>query len=353
MAASVIDGRYVIRGVLSPMGGGGQVFEVEDIHEHDIVVLKVLSSVPTGNPWQEAQILRHLSDPHILPIRNAAVASGVPYIVTEWATHGTLQTRLGTGGGLGCGVDEVVRWMSQAALGIARAHDRRLLHNDIKPANLFLNAEGEVLVGDFGGASWIPPGATHTAPLQATAETVAPEIAAGWPAPATASFVSDVYSLGATAFWMLSGTTPHDFTKVATFASNFDLVARTPARSLRHVAPHVPRSVATVVEQAIHVDPTKRIQTVLEFSSALSSRNLPDRRWMRTNTHATHIGCWEGTSNRTGGIYSLCVTDGPRASQCEIRTVHAASGRRVTVGCTTKPMRSWPQAVRSVIQALG
>jgi len=344
----------MVRSQLTAGGGSGEVYEVFDTFESERVVLKLIRNFPTGNPWHEAQILRRLSDPHILPIRNADVASGTPYIVTEFATHGTLDSMLNASSGLGVDVDKVIQWMRQASYGVARAHDLLLTHNDIKPANLFLNAQGEALVGDFGGASLIPPGAASAVPFQATAETVAPEVASGWGTPAsTASFASDVYSLGATTYWMLTATTPHDFGGAVDPIARFQIVARNPTRRLRDVAPHVPQSVAAVVDRAIHPDPAQRFATALDFAAALSSRILPNRKWRRTNVHPGHIGCWEGDSTGTAGTYILCVEAGSRPSQCQITTVHANSGNRVSRGCRTAPLRSWFQAVRSVMQHLG
>jgi serine/threonine protein kinase len=155
-----------------------------------------------GNVWQEAQVLRHLRDDHIRDIRNAAVTLGRPYIVTAFARHGTLESALTATGGTGVPVDDVVTWMRQAAMGVARAHDASLLHNDLKPGNLFLNANRERLVGDFGLASLIPAGQTNTIANGATPETAAPEVAATWGTGVpSASVASDVYSLGASTPW--------------------------------------------------------------------------------------------------------------------------------------------------------
>lgn len=248
VATPVIANRYIVRRQLG-QGGQGEVYEVTDSHEGDVVALKLLTSIRAGTPWVEAQILRRLADPHILPIRNADVASGRPYIVTELARHGTVEDRLVQAGACGLEVDEVIRLVRQACHGVARGHDLRLLHNDIKPGNLFLNAQGECLVGDFGFASMLPVGHTTTAPAGATPETTAPEVAGGWPAPTTASIRSDVYSLGATAYWMLAGQPPVDVSAAPDFAGKMAIVATaTPAR-LRDVAPHVPNFVAVAVER--------------------------------------------------------------------------------------------------------
>ena len=119
----------------------------------------------------EAQILRRLVDPHVLPIRNADVDAGRPYLVTDLAQHGTLDDPIQAAGQLGVDVDQVVRWIRQACHGVARAHGMSLVHNDIKPGNLFLNAQAECVVGDFGFASLIPPGHLTTMPYGASPET--------------------------------------------------------------------------------------------------------------------------------------------------------------------------------------
>jgi hypothetical protein len=80
---------------------------------------------------------------------------------------------------------------------------------------------------------------------------------------------------------------------------------------------------------------------------------LPDRQWRRTNVHAGHVGCWEGVPKGTAGTYILCAEAGSRPSLCQITTLHSNSGNRVSRGCRVVPMRSWPQAVRSVMQDLG
>lgn len=353
MANPLIAGRYSVLSQLSASGAGGEVYEVHDTFEDEVVVLKFMRTTPLNNPWQEAQLLRRLSDPHILPIRNADLASGIPFVVTERATHGTLETKLTATRGLGLDANETIQWMRQASFGVARAHDMQLVHNDIKPANIFLNVQGEALVGDFGGAALIPSGSTTTTPFQATPDTVAPEIAAGWGTNlASASFASDVYSLGATTFWLLTGTTPHDFGTATGHAARCRIVVSDPARRLRDVAPHVPQSLATVVERALEIDPNLRFASALEFAAALSSRRLPDRLWHRTNVHASHIGCWEGSPTATAGAYLLCIEGGSRPSKCLITTIHVKSGNRVSRGCKTVPMRNWPQSVRGIMNDL-
>lgn len=347
----LIDGRYEIQAVFAP-GGQGDVYQVLDHHENDVYVLKLLSpNILTGNVWQEAQILRYLRDDHILEIRNAAITLGRPYIVTALARHGTLETALAATNGAGLPVAGVVTWMQQAAMGVARAHDASLVHNDLKPGNLFVNANRECLVGDFGMASLIPTGQTTTVPFGATAETAAPEIASTWGMNApVASKASDVYSLGATAYWLLAGRPPIDLTAAHPNARMSVVASSTPPR-LRDIAPHIPQSVAAVIEKAIARNPADRYGTINDFAAALGSRPTVARKWTRTNEHPGHIGCWRGERGGTS-TFILCVEPGAKAGSCAVSTRHLSSQNRVPNGARPCRVRNWPQAVRAVIRAL-
>lgn len=351
MAVTLIDNRYVVRRQIGT-GGQGEVYEVFDNHEHDVAALKLLRNIAPGREWVEAQILRHLSDAHILPIRNAAIASGQPYLVTELATHGTLEHAMNGAGACGLLVDDVVRLTRQACHGIARAHDHRLLHNDIKPGNLFLNGQGECLVGDFGGASLIPEGATTVTPAAATPATSAPEVALGWPAGVTASVRSDVYSLGATAYWLLAGRRPYEFPEAADFAARMAIVAAEAPPRLGDLAPHVPKHVAAAVERAMARDPRDRYDSVTAFASALGERPAVKRRWKRTDEHPGHFACWRGEPQSGGSIYVTCLEQGSRPTEAVITTRHLSGGNRISAGCRSSPMRNWPQAIRSVMRKL-
>jgi eukaryotic-like serine/threonine-protein kinase len=352
---TLIAGRYAVRRQLGA-GAQGEVYEVTDTHEGDVVALKLLSALPPGGPWQEARILRRLSDPHILPIRNADVVVGQPFLVTELATHGTVESLLTAAGPKGLDADDVIRWLRHACNGVQRAHDLRLLHNDIKPGNLFLNAENECLVADFGFAAYLAPGVVSTPPPGATPETVAPEIAAAWGSLLpTASFCSDVYSLGATAYWLLSGRPAADFGGVTDVPTKMAIVAAQAPVRLRDLAPHVTHHVARTIERAMARSPTDRFSTPTELAAALGGRPSIMRRWSRTDEHPGHLGCWRGVpvASPSASTYVLCLEPGPTASRGTITTRHVRSGRLVGGGSRAIMVRSWGRAVRSVMQRIG
>lgn len=350
---SLIDNRYLVQQQLG-LGGGGEVYLALDQYLNDKVVVKLLSlaSLPPGNPWLEAQALRHLADEHILPILNADLDAGQPYIVTDVAQHGTVGALVAASAGCGLEVDDVVTFVRDACHGVDRAHRAGLIHNDLKPENLFLNEQRECLVGDFGGASLIPAGALAAVPHVTTPNIAAPEMAAAWGAH-TATIRSDVYSLGATAYWCLTGELPYQFPQAADFHQRLAIVAAGPPPRLRDRAPHVPKSVADAIERSMSTDPASRFENALDFASALGSRSQASRHWRQTQPHPGHLRCYRGEPRGQGSTYLMCLEQGSRANNVTITTRHEGSGKRVTVGCRTDVSAgTWATAVRGLIKKM-
>jgi serine/threonine-protein kinase len=334
--------------------GQGELYVVFDDNEQTTGVLKLIdmNRLPAGaGPWDEARVLRQLADDHILPILNADSIAGQPFIVTELAEHGTLANALDATGGLGVGIDEAVAWIRQACVGIQRAHDVSLVHNDVKPANLFLNENRECLVGDFGLASLVPAPPLIGVARGASPETAAPEVAAGWAAGAPpASFQTDVYSLAATAYWLLAGRPGVDLRGIGALQAKMAAAATQARPRLRDIAPHVPASIANVIEKAMSTAPADRYGTVSEFAATLGSRSTKPRRWHRTNEHPGHVGCWRG--ERVGrATYVLCLERGAKPTACSVTTRHE-TGAKVHGGSRTDSMRMWARAVRATIDKL-
>jgi len=341
--------RYELRAHLGT-GGQGEVYEALDLHEQEAVALKLLRSAlnPLGL-WTEAAVLRRLHDHHILPIRNADIHAGQPFLATVLASHGSIEDRIAASGLAGLKTDDTVRWIREACHGISRGHDQGLLHNDIKPANLFLNDKDECVVADWGYASLADPTTGLARVPGATAETVAPEVAAAWGNPwATAR--SDVYSLGATAYWMLSGQPPVDLSGLVGVARMNGAASGVPIR-LQDVAPHVPRWIRDRVEKAMARDPASRYASAHAFAADLGNRPSLSRKWIRTDEHSGHIACWRGIPEH-GVTYVMCMEAGSTVARRTITTVSANSGNRISRGCSTATKSTWPAVVRRLITAL-
>jgi eukaryotic-like serine/threonine-protein kinase len=276
----VIGTRYEVRSTLGT-GSHGIVYEVFDHRTGQTSALKFLLSFNPNSPWIEAEVLVGLEGEFVLPVRNAHHESGVPYIVTEVARNGTVSDRLVAG--VGVPTDQTIKWVQQASRGTARIHDRGLLHNDIKPANLFLAANDEAMIGDLGIAT-LRDASGHGG-FGGTPNTMAPEVAvvgatlppAAWPSRHPTSIASDVYSLGATLYWLLAGQPPHQ--DPTGLIETMRAVTSGPPPDLLDVAPHVPQGVRDIVQKAMARDPADRYGGPAALDAALGSRSHQTRTW--------------------------------------------------------------------------
>lgn len=343
-SSQIIAGRYQVR---ASLGGGafGEVYEVYDLHLQQVSALKLLKKTPLG-VWAEAQVLRQVHGEFILPILNADLAAGAPYVVTEVATHGTLADRVIRH--VGVPVSGAVRWTRQACQGLSRIHDHNLLHGDIKPENLFLNEHDDVLVGDLGLAQLMDAaGATDA---RGSVTTMAPEVARvgvpGLPVSTTRVYTarSDVYSLGATLYWLLSGSQP--VPNATTYADVWHGV--TP--DLWDIAPHVSQGVRDIVMKAISRDPSDRYGSPAELDAALGGRRLPAREWERTPPHAGHDQCYAGT--KAGSRVEVCAAPTGKSTQVEITARHE-SGRSIHRATRTTPRSRLAVALRATFRMIG
>lgn len=331
--APIIGNRYQLIRALGS-GQGGEVWEVHDLIQGGTAALKVIdpATLPPGGPWPEAAILTGLRGERILSIRNAEIYAGQPVIVTDVAHGGTLESQATPTGVPWPGA---IRWMRQACVGIQRIHDIGLLHCDIKPGNLFLDANRDVLVGDLGLATLKPPaGPSHNFN---SPTTVAPEVAAarrierlngGVLQPGMNSVRSDVYSLAATTYWLITGQPPHPPPATGTWEDWLDLIATTQPPPLADLAPHLPQDLRQRIEIGLHPDPAQRYASAAEYSQALGGIASRSRIWVRTDEHAGHLRCYRGAKPGSRDA-TICAVPTPGTTKAEVvahrGTVRAAS----------------------------
>ncbi|WP_366933956.1 serine/threonine-protein kinase [Brevibacterium renqingii] len=334
----IVDGRYE---VIRELGRGsyGQVLEVRDHTMATRCALKLLSDDVLVGPWTESHLLRGLRGEYILPILNADVVAGRRYIVTEVMMGGTVDDHIQAA--IGMPIDRAVRWAREACQGIARVHDYDLVHGDIKPGNLFLDAREEVLVGDFGLAQQVDD--QGFAQAVGTPATMAPEVAASFKGksstPLTYTRLSDVYSLGATAYWMIAGQPPS--------VGTTDLVSGT-RPDLWTVAPHAPRGLRDAINRAIALDPKQRQASASQLAAELGLHRSPDRTWNRTVPHSGHEQCYSGAKGES--VIEVCVHP-ESTSRVRITGQHASSARRVRKAERTSSRRNLATALRSAFRA--
>ncbi|CAM3333376.1 serine/threonine-protein kinase [Occultella aeris] len=342
---SVIADRYE---VLDSLGSGqhGEVWHVHDSNLDANYALKLLGSNQIAGPWAEARLLNSLSGDYILPIRNAdTTPEGTRYLVTDVAEHGTVMDRIDTT--LGVAEEQAVSWVREACNGLARVHRHGLLHRDVKPENLFLTYSAKCLVGDFSLAG--VQNASGCVAAGGTLATMAPEVGAvalpGYAGDVEVYCVrSEVFSLGATLYWLLAGTPP------VTGTRHQDAATASPA-DLWELAPHVSRGTRDIVMKALSKDPAGRYSDPAALAAALGRRNRPDRRWVRVAAHRDHERCYEGV--KAGRIVDLCVISKTGSSEYVLHVRHKGSGRRLARDGMSATSAGLNRAIRSAIRAIG
>jgi len=155
---------------------------------------------------------------------------------------------------------------------------------------------------------------------------------------------SDIYSLGATLYWLLVGRAPY------TGARHEDVLAKVttglpPALSL--VAPHVPRGIRDVVEKAMSRLPASRFLRVSEFEYALAKHSYSKRKWSRIRTHPAHEACFTG--NKGKSTLAVCAIADGRLPVLTIAVTHQPSGRNATPPVTAS-RKQLPQKLRSIFR---
>ena len=204
----MLSGRYRLE---SKLGSGGMstVFLARDETLERWVAVKVMHREISDQPDQierfrrEARAVAQLSHPNVVAVIDAGEDGGYPYIVLEYVEGETLKQRIDRLGRLP--VDEAAAYAIEIGRGLAAAHARRLVHRDVKPQNVLIDAEGRAKVTDFGIArSLESDGLTKTGRVLGTTDYVAPEQAMGHGVDSR----SDIYSLGVLLYEMLTGEVP-------------------------------------------------------------------------------------------------------------------------------------------------
>jgi serine/threonine-protein kinase len=262
-------------------GGMGVVYRARDKRLKRHIAIKVLppelafqSAIKTRF-LREAETAAQLSHPNIVPIYSVDELEGLVFFVMAYISGDNLAKRLHESGVLP--VDDVRRITREVSDALAYAHERGVVHRDIKPDNILLDSStGRTMVTDFGIARAASEGdagrLTATGMAIGTPAYMSPEQAAG---DRTIDGRSDLYSLGVVAYQMLVGEPP--------FVAN-----STPAMLVKHISEvptpvtqrrsDVPSDLARAVMLCLEKDPTMRFPSASALVTALDTGHVPERR---------------------------------------------------------------------------
>jgi serine/threonine protein kinase len=268
MIGTVLSGRYRLEAKLGS-GGMSTVYLARDQTLDRSVAVKVMHREMSEQAdqlerfRQEARAVAKLSHPNVVSVIDAGEDGGHPYIVFEYVEGETLKQRIGREGALD--PQEAIAYAIEIARGLSVAHARSMVHRDIKPQNILIDAEGRAKLTDFGISRQLEQdGMTATGRVLGTTDYVAPEQAMG----RAVDPRSDVYSLGVVLYEMLVGQVPFQADSqvgVAMKHVNEELP------DVQRRRPEVSATVALVVERATAKDPDKRYQHVGEMIDDLST----------------------------------------------------------------------------------
>ena len=268
-------GKFRLVGLLG-QGAMGRVFRAEDTMLRRQVALKVLpKTVKRGQRTVEAErLIREaraaatLEHPNAVQVYEVNEIGGVYYIAMELVEAGSLRELVE-----GQGPIDYVRacqLAAEAADALAQAHLMGIVHRDVKPANLLLSRTGRVKVADFGLARVEDPSdlSNFLAESVGTPQFVAPEILQG----VAATAKSDIYSLGATLWYLLSGKPPFE---AGTTEELLHKHINAPLPNLKKLRPDLPDGLVRAINTALAKDPGRRHGTTEQFASALRVHTIP------------------------------------------------------------------------------
>ncbi|MFZ0062453.1 MAG: protein kinase [Pyrinomonadaceae bacterium] len=263
-------------------GGMGEVYRARDLQLNRDVALKVLPDAVSGNSDRlrrfelEAQSTSDLNHPNILTIFDIGTYNGSSFIVSELLEGETLREHLQT---TVLAPRRATDYAVQIARGLAAAHERGVIHRDLKPDNIFITADGRVKILDFGLAKLVEPAqeveaqtnvptrkvGTEPGAIMGTVGYMSPEQAAG----RRVDHRSDIFSFGAVLYEMLTGVRAfHRDTAIETLNA---ILKEDPQEFTAITTRMIPPALETVVWHCLEKKPERRFQSVSDAAFALEA----------------------------------------------------------------------------------
>jgi serine/threonine protein kinase len=266
-------GEYEIHHELG-RGGMGSVFLAREIGLDRLVAIKVLPPTLMFDEGlimrfkREAKMVAKLHHPNIIPVYRVHHSHNLAFYTMHFVSGRSLSEIIGSSRELS--LDEVEKVMLDAGAGLGYAHKRGVIHRDVKPANILIDADGHVHLTDFGIAKALVGHTqlTETGTVIGTPQYMAPEQCEGRVVDGRA----DQYSLACVGYHLLAGEPPFesDSMKELIYHHLF-----TPPRPLSMVRPDTPVPLRDAIHKALSKDPTDRFDCMEDFRTAIEGKGPP------------------------------------------------------------------------------
>jgi predicted Ser/Thr protein kinase len=291
-------------------GGMGVVYLAQDERLNRQVALKVLPDAAANDPdaqrrlLAEARSASQLNHPHICTVYDIGEAAGRTFIAMEYVDGGALSAQIPAEG---LAVEVVIRYGLQISEALAHAHERGIIHRDLKSSNIMIQNDGRAKVMDFGLATRAPEALaaeetrSQLAPtdggvIVGTLHYLAPECLRG----DAASMASDVWSLGVVLYEMAAGELPFHGTTA------FEVTAAALHQTPPPLPDRIPVTLRAVIERCLSKDPKLRYRSASELRAALEAVQTGAATAPRTRPSRKML--YKGQTELRGKLKSLTIT---------------------------------------------